>query len=311
MTDILDEIPSFLPNHYKGKVRDTFDLGDGRMVFVTSDRLSAFDRAITAVPHKGAVLNAIARFWFERTEDIIGNHVIFYPDPNVMVVRKLQMLPVEVVVRRYMTGTTSTSIWTKYKNGERHMYGHHFPDGMVKNQKLPENIVTPTTKGKSDEPISGAEIISSGLVSKELWELTERKALELFARGQEIAAKLGLILVDTKYEFGIDENGELRIADEIHTPDSSRYWIVDSYDERFAKGEDPQGLDKEFVRKWLVERMDDPYTSPLPEITDADKQMFSEKYLDLYECVTGMKYQSEKIDISVHQCINFIISNLL
>lgn len=292
MTEILDEIPSFLPNHYKGKVRDTFDLGDGRMVFITSDRLSAFDRAITAVPHKGAILNAIARFWFEKTEDIIGNHVISYPDPNVMVVRKLKMLPVEVVVRRYMTGTTGTSIWTKYKNGDREMYGHAFPDGMVKNQKLPENIVTPTTKGKSDEPISGAEIIANGLVEKELWELTERTALELFARGQEIASKLGLILVDTKYEFGIDENGELRIADEIHTPDSSRYWIAETYEERFARGEDPEGLDKEFVRKWLVERMDDPYTSPLPEITAADRQMFSEKYRELYRKVTGKDLHS-------------------
>lgn len=276
-----------LPNHYDGKVRDTFDLGDGRMVFVTSDRLSAFDRAITSVPHKGAILNGIAKFWFDRTEDIIPNHIISYPDPNVMVVKKLTMLPVEVVVRAYMTGTTGTSIWTKYKNGERDMYGHRFPEGMQKNQKLDRTIVTPTTKGKSDDPISSADIVARGLVAKDIWEKTECAALALFQRGQEIAAKQGLILVDTKYEFGLDENGILRIADEIHTPDSSRYWIADTYDRRIASGQDPDGLDKEFVRKWLVERMEDAYTSPLPTITDADRMMFSDKYQDLYARVTG------------------------
>ena len=295
--NILTEIPSFLPNHYQGKVRDTFDLGDGRMVFVTSDRLSAFDRSITSVPYKGAILNGIARFWFDRTQDIIPNHVISYPDPNVMVVKKLKMLPVEVVVRRYMTGTTGTSIWTKYKNGERTMYGHTFPEGMVKNQELPETILTPTTKGKSDDPISGEEIISSGLVDKDLWEKTEKAALALFARGQEIAQKQGLILVDTKYEFGVDEDGQLRIADEIHTPDSSRYWIAATYADRFVKGEDPEGLDKEFVRKWLVERMEDAYKSPLPEITDADNEMFSRKYAELYQRVTGEDFHSENSDM--------------
>lgn len=294
--DVLTEIPSFLPNHYKGKVRDTFDLGDGRMVFVTSDRLSAFDRAITAVPNKGAVLNGIAQFWFENTTDIIGNHVLSYPDPNVMVVRKLKMLPVEVVVRRYMTGTTGTSIWTKYKNGEREMYGHHFPEGMVKNQELWGNIITPTTKGKSDDPISSADIVAKGLVLKDVWQKTEEAALALFSRGQEIAAQLGLILVDTKYEFGIDENGELRIADEIHTPDSSRYWIAATYAERFTKGEDPEGLDKEFVRKWLDERMKDNYTSAIPAITEQDNQMFSGKYIELYERVTGKKFDVQEND---------------
>ncbi len=285
--NILTEIPSFLPNHYVGKVRDTFDLEDGRMVFVTSDRLSAFDRAITGVPHKGAILNGIANFWFSRTTDIINNHVISCPDPNVMIVKKLTMLPVEVVVRRYMTGTTGTSIWTKYKNGEREMYGHRFPEGMVKNQELPETIITPTTKGKTDDPISAKEIVESGLVSAELWAKTEAAALSLFARAQEVAKKLGLIFVDTKYEFGVDENGQLHVADEIHTPDSSRYWVAATYAERFANGQDPEGLDKEFVRKWLVERMEDPYTSPIPEITEEDQAMFSGKYQDLYNRVTG------------------------
>lgn len=304
-----------LPNHYDGKVRDTFDLGDGRMVFVTSDRLSAFDRAITPVPHKGAILNGIAKFWFDRTADIIPNHIISYPDPNVMIVKKLTMLPVEVVVRAYMTGTTGTSIWTKYKNGARDMYGHHFPEGMVKNQRLPETIITPTTKGKSDDPISCAEIISSGLVKKDLWERTEAAALALFARGQELAAKQGLILVDTKYEFGVDEDGVLRIADEIHTPDSSRYWITQTYAERFAAGQDPEGLDKEFVRKWLVERMEDAYTSPLPAITDDDRDMFSRKYQDLYARVTGEAFSpadpSEPVETRVRKNIEKALPGLI
>ena len=301
--DVLTEIPDLLPNHYIGKVRDTFDLNDGRMVFVTSDRLSAFDRAITSVPNKGAILNAIARFWFERTTDIIGNHVLSYPDPNVMIVKKLNMLPVEVVVRRYMTGTTGTSIWTKYKSGERAMYGHTFPEGMVKNQELVSTILTPTTKGKTDDPISSEEIVASGLVEKSLWEKTGKAALALFARGQEIAAKQGLILVDTKYEFGTDENGELRIADEIHTPDSSRYWIADSYPERFTRGEEPEGLDKEFVRKWLVARMNDAYKDPIPEITDADLAEFSGKYAELYKRVTGEDFTASDASTPILQRI--------
>lgn len=283
-----------LPNHYPGKVRDVYDLGNGNLLMATSDRLSAFDRAITTVPHKGAILNAITKFWFDRTAPIIPNAVIAYPDPNVMVVKKLNMLPVEVVVRAYMTGSTGTSIWTKYKNGEREMYGHTFPEGMVKNQKLEKNIVTPTTKGKSDDPISGAEIISSGLVEEKLWNQTEEAALALFAYGQKIAAEQGLILVDTKYEFGTDENGTLYIADEIHTPDSSRYWIEASYAERLAAGKDPEGLDKEFVRLWLTERMEDPYNSPIPEITEQDLEMFSQRYQSLFKHVTGQQYIAEQ-----------------
>ncbi len=282
-----------LPNHYAGKVRDTYDLKDGRMVFVTSDRLSAFDRAITTVPHKGAILNAIARFWFENTSDIVPNHVMSYPDPNVMIVKKLNMLPIEIVVRGYITGTTGTSIWTMYKGGLRRMYGHDFPDGMVKNQRLDAPIITPTTKGKEDIPISSDEIVAQKIVEKPLWDKTQKAALELFARGQEIAAKQGLILVDTKYEFGIDENGILHIADEIHTPDSSRYWISDTYDARMKAGQDPDGLDKEFVRKWLVERMEDAYKSPLPHIGDDDRMMFSQKYQDLYKRITGKDFKPE------------------
>ena len=292
-----------LPNHYPGKVRDVYDLGDGRLLMATSDRLSAFNRAITAVPHKGAILNAITKFWFDRTQDILPNAVIDYPDQNVMVVRKLKMLPIEVIVRGYMTGSTSTSIWTMYKNGERTMYGHKFPDGMVKNQILEKNIVTPTRKTKDDEPITGAEIVAENLVSRELWEQTHDTALALFARGQEIAARQGLILVDTKYEFGTDEDGKLRVADEIHTPDSSRYWVKDSYAERFAAGKDPEGLDKEFVRLWLTERMEDAYQSPIPEITTADLDMFSGKYRMLYKRVTGEEFIPDKSGVPIEQRI--------
>lgn len=292
-----------LPNHYPGKVRDVYDLGDGRLLMATSDRLSAFDRAITAVPDKGAILNGLTKYWFDRTGHIVPSHVIDYPDRNVMVVKKLDMLPIEVVVRAYMTGSTGTSIWTKYKNGERRMYGHDFPEGMVKNQKLEKNIVTPTTKGKSDDPISGAEIVDRGLVARKLWEQTEETALALFAHGQKLAAEQGLILVDTKYEFGIDENGRLHIGDEIHTPDSSRYWIGESYAARFAEGMEPEGLDKEFVRLWLTQRMEDPYKSPIPQITDADLEMFSGKYRTLYKRVTGDDFTPDENGVPIRERI--------
>lgn len=292
-----------LPGHYPGKVRDVYDLGDGRLLMATSDRLSAFNRAITAVPHKGAILNAITKFWLDHTQDILPNAVIEYPDQNVMVVKKLKMLPIEVIVRGYMTGSTSTSIWTMYKNGQRTMYGHRFPDGMTKNQILEKNIVTPTRKTKDDEPITGMEIVQENLVSRALWEQTHDMALALFARGQEIAAKQGLILVDTKYEFGTDEDGKLCLADEIHTPDSSRYWVQDSYEERFAAGKDPEGLDKEFVRLWLSERMEDAYQSPIPEITAADLEMFSGKYRTLHKRVTGEEFVVDGSGIPIEQRI--------
>ncbi|PZQ44318.1 MAG: phosphoribosylaminoimidazolesuccinocarboxamide synthase [Micavibrio aeruginosavorus] len=290
-----------LPNHYPGKVRDVYDLEDGRLLMATSDRLSAFNRSITAVPHKGAILNAITKFWFDRTNDIAPNPVLDYPDPNVMVVKKLDMLPIEVIVRSYMTGSTSTSIWTMYKNGKRSMYGHDFPEGMVKNQKLEKNIVTPTQKNKDDDPITPDEIVSMGLVPKDLWEQTEKTALALFAHGQKLAAAQGLILVDTKYEFGLDKNGVLHIADEIHTPDSSRYWVAESYDARFAAGQDPEGLDKEFVRLWLTDHMEDPYTSAVPHISDDDLEMFSGKYRALYKKITGEDFKPSSSDIPVEQ----------
>src|SRR5215216_3887447 len=206
---VLDDatIPE-LPNHYRGKVRDNYDLPDGRRIIIASDRLSAFDRAIAAIPFKGQVLTQVARFWFARTADLCPNHVIEYPDPNVLVCRRLDILPVEVVVRDYLAGTTATSVWSMYKAGRREIYGLRFPDGLRENEKLPQTIITPTTKardGEHDEPVTAGDI----------------------------AARRGLILVDTKYEFGLDHDGKILLADEIHTPDSSRYWFAASYPRRF------------------------------------------------------------------------------
>src|SRR6266481_1600255 len=205
-----------LPNHYRGKVRDNYNLLDGRRIIIATDRLSAFDRILTAIPCKGQVLTQIARFWFNATSDICPNHVIEYPDPNVLVCRRLEILPVEVVVRDYLTGTTGTSIWPMYKAGRRELYGIRFPDGLRENQKLPSTIVTPTTKafdGSHDEPLTPGEIMGRGLLTSEQWQTVAALALALFARGREIASQHGLILVDTKYEFGFDEEGRIILAD--------------------------------------------------------------------------------------------------
>jgi len=277
----------------RGKVRDHYDLGDGRYIMVATDRQSAFDKILAAVPFKGQVLTDTARFWFESTKDIVPNHVIAYPDPNVMVVRKLNMIPVEVVVRDYLTGSTSTSVWTMYDKGERKLYGATLPDGMKKNEKLPVTLLTPTTKGgagEHDVPITGKEIVAQGILSAAQWEELSRVALTLFARGRKIAAKQGLILVDTKYEFGYDDNGTLTLADEIHTPDSSRYWKSKSYKKLIAKGLEPESLDKEFLRLWIAERCD-PYKDPIPEIPDDTMVDFSARYVALYETISGQTFK--------------------
>ena len=246
-----------LPNHYRGKVRDAYDLPDGRRVMIATDRQSAFDVVLASVPLKGQVLTQTAKFWFEQTEDICPNHVISFPDPNVTVAKRLDMLPIEIVVRDYLTGSTDTSVWKMYEAGKRTVYGHSVPDGLRKNDKLPATIITPTTKaevGGHDAPITADEIISSGIMSAERWDELSRISLALFARGREVAAKHGLILVDTKYEFGVDETGAFILADEAHTPDSSRYWKAGSYESRHAAGEEPESLDKEFLRLGISQR---------------------------------------------------------
>ena len=281
-----------LPNYYRGKVRENYDLADGSRIIISTDRLSAFDRILTCIPYKGQVLTQTARYWFEKTKDICPNHVIAYPDPNVVVGKRLDILPVEIVVRGYLAGTTGTSILTLYKKGERQMYGITLPDGMRDNEKLPTPIITPTSKefdGGHDEPLTPTEIVEKKVLTADQWETLSRYALALFARGQELAAERGLILVDTKYEFGTDENGTIILADEIHTPDSSRYWIADSYQASFEKGERPRSFDKDFVRAWVAERCD-PYVDEIPEIPQALVEETSRVYIKAYEAITGMAF---------------------
>lgn len=281
-----------LPNHYRGKVRDNYDLADGRRVIIATDRLSAFDKILTAIPLKGQVLTQIARFWFEATRDLCPNHVIEYPDPNVLLCRRLDIMKVEVVVRDYLAGTTSTSILSMYKAGRRDMYGMNFPDGMRPNQKLPQTIITPTTKafdGAHDEELTEAKIVEGGLLTAAQWREVTSRALALFARGRDIAERHGLILVDTKYEFGFDSDGRIVLADEIHTPDSSRYWFRGSYVERFAAGQAPESFDKDFVRSWVVARCD-PYKDEVPEIPRDVVLEAARVYISVFETITGKPF---------------------
>ena len=293
---ILDEahFPA-LPNYYRGKVRENYDLPDGRRLIITTDRISAFDRVLASIPHKGAILTQVARFWFEETADICANHVVAYPDPNVVVGRRLDILPVEIIVRGYLAGSTDTSILTRYKRGERDMYGIKFPDGMRDNEKLPEPVITPTSKafdGGHDEPLTPAEILERGLLTEAQWETVSSVALKLFERGQALAARRGLILADTKYEFGTDSDGNILVADEIHTPDSSRYWIAESYDQAFADGARPESFDKDFIRSWVGARCD-PYKDPIPEIPAEVIEAASDVYAQAFEMITGRRFEPD------------------
>jgi len=288
-------------HYHKGKVRDMYLL-PGKRILITTDRQSAFDHVLGAIPLKGQVLNRIAHYWFEQTQDIVPNQVIAVPDPNVTVAQELDMLPVEIVVRRYLTGSTDTSVWTHYNNGVRNFCGVALPAGMVKNQPFEGPIITPTTKSdEHDAAISPQQIVERGLVEQDRWEQVEQIALSLFARGTELAAKQGLILVDTKYEMGLNSEGQITIADEIHTPDSSRYWLASSYEERHARGEEPESLDKEFLRLWLRERniSDD----NIPELDDDIRIQVAERYIDLFERVTGTAFEPEFSDAPVEDRI--------
>jgi len=294
-----------LPNHYRGKVRDNYDLADGRRILISSDRLSAFDLNLAAIPFKGQVLTETARYWFEATQDICPNHVLDYPDPNVVIGRRLDILPVEIVVRDYLAGSTGTSILTMYKAGKREMYGIRLPDGLKPNEKLPATIITPTSKagqGDHDAPLTAGEIIDRGLLTSGQWRVLSDYAHALFARGRELAAKRGLILVDTKYEFGTDKSGKILLADEIHTPDSSRYWLKGSYEERFAKGERPESFDKDFVRSWVSARCD-PYKDPIPEIPQQLILDTAAVYIRAYETITGKTFVFPPADEPVLQRI--------
>jgi phosphoribosylaminoimidazole-succinocarboxamide synthase len=274
-----------LGERYKGKVRDVYSHGQ-QSILIATDRQSAFDVNWCTIPLKGQTLNQISAWWFQHIQDIMPTHVIATPDPSAMVVKKLDMLKVEVVVRAYLTGSTGTSAWVNYEKGVRNFCGNQLPDGMRKNQKLDLIILTPTTKGKHDEPIDAAGIVERGLATKVQWEEIAEKAFALFRRGQEIALARGLILVDTKYEMGYDEHGTLTIADEVHTPDSSRYWIASSYQSRFDAHLEPESLDKEFFRLWLKEQGYQDGGAK-PAITDDVRAMLGSRYIDLYERITG------------------------
>mmetsp|Transcript_1661 Transcript_1661/g.3774 ORF Transcript_1661/g.3774 Transcript_1661/m.3774 type:complete len:487 (-) Transcript_1661:576-2036(-) len=277
-----------LENIKRGKVRDRVDVSENAIALVTTDRQSGFDRQLALVPYKGAVLNLTSAFWFDQTKDIIPNHILAIPHPYVTIAKKCQPFPIEFVVRSYMTGSTDTSIWKNYQNGVREYCGHTLPEGMVKNQKLEQNLLTPTTKEEEhDRPISAEDIIKEKWMTKEDWDVCAKAALRVFALGQKIAAEHGLILVDTKYEFGRDlETGEILLIDEVHTPDSSRYWLSSSYEERIAAGLEPENIDKEFLRLWFREQCD-PYKDEV--LPDAPRDLvleLSRRYITLYEMIT-------------------------
>lgn len=292
--DTLDDIELDLPGRRAGKVRVGYELPGGRRLFVTTDRLSAFDRVVASVPHKGQVLNQLAAWWFEQTRDIVPNHLLAVPDENVSVVREVDTLPVEVIVRHHITGVTDTSLWTRYATGQRVIDGHRLPDGLVKNDPLPATIITPTTKGAvgaHDEPLSCDEVVERGLVEQNLWRQTMDAALALFERGQQIAGGAGLILADTKYEFGRTPDGALCLIDEIHTPDSSRFWVASTYAERHARGDEPESLDKEVVRRALLDAgavAADP--TSLPTLGRHVLVETSQRYISAFEAITGQRF---------------------
>jgi phosphoribosylaminoimidazole-succinocarboxamide synthase len=286
-----------------GKVRDQYDLGD-RVVLITTDRQSAFDRVLASIPLKGQVLNLTSAWWFEQTKYIIPNHVIDVPDPNATLVKKCEVFPIEFVVRGYITGSTSTALWTVYNNGDREYCGNALPEGLMKNQKLNTNMLTPTTKEEHhDRPIAPNEIVSEGWMSQKNWDYCSQKALALFTFGQKKAAENGMILVDTKYEMGRDVDGVIRLIDEIHTPDSSRYWLAKTYDERMTAGQEPQNIDKEFLRLWFVDNCDPYNDETLPKAPEELVVELSSRYIYLYETITGGVFPFPDVDKPVHERI--------
>lgn len=280
---------------HQGKVRDSYAL-DHQRIIVTTDRQSAFDHILGFIPFKGQVLTKLSAFWFEKTSDIIQNHLISVPDPNVMIVKNCKVIPIEMVVRGYITGVTNTSIWGSYEKGERVIYGIKFPEGLRKNQKLQEPVITPTTKAEKghDERLTEKEILQRKILSPVIWNQMKKAALALFERGQKVCDKAGIILVDTKYEFGLDEKDKLILVDEIHTPDSSRYWVKETYKERFKKGLEPESYDKEPLRIWFKEHG---YTGKgkIPKMPPEFIAKMSMLYIGIYEKITGKKFIPDMI----------------
>lgn len=294
LNNVLEKTDFNIGKKYEGKVRDNYTL-NGKRIIVVTDRISCFDHVIGTVPFKGQALNQIASFWFDKTKDIVKNHVIDVPDPNVMVVKECKTIPVEVIVRGYMTG----SLWREYEKGKRDIYGLDLKERIIKNQVFESPILTPTTKEteKHDAPITRDEIIKKKIVSEQLWDKIEDTALRLFGRGTEICKENNLILVDTKYEFGL-LNNELVLIDEIHTPDSSRFWFLHSYHQLFNQDKDPKQLDKEYVRQWLIKERNFMGEGKIPSLTDKVKIEASRRYIEVYEQITDQdfKIEDEKIN---------------
>lgn len=288
-----------LGNFYKGKVRDCYtSVDNAKRIMVTTDRQSAFDQVLGMIPLKGQALNQLSVWWFEQTKDIVANHIIAVPDPNVVVAKNVKPIPIEMVIRGYLTGSTGTSSWTAYNKGERLYCGHQLPEGMKKNQAFEKPLITPTTKSDvHDENLDFFSVRDSGLVRPELWDQIVEVTYKLFARGQELAKKAGLILVDTKYEFGEDEQGKLVLMDEIHTSDSSRFWKADSYEALIADGKEPENFDKEFLRLWYTQRCD-PYKDPLPEMPDDFRIEVAMRYIQTYEMITGKVFELPGMEVT-------------
>ena len=279
---------------YFGKVRDNYILKDKR-IMITTDRISAFDVVLTTLPFKGQVLNQMSQFWFEKTKHIVNNAVIDVPDPNVTVARNCKPIMVEFVMRGYITGVTTTSIWHNYQKGYREFCGHKLPNGLRKDEKLPQPLLTPSTKaekGAHDESVSRAEVLRRGLMTAEQFDEVAEISMKVFELGQRIAAKQGIILVDTKYEFGYNENGEITLIDEAHTPDSSRFWFADTYEELFNAGKEQRKIDKEYVRKWLADKG---FTGEgkVPPIPDNIRVEAARRYIEAFEMITGNKFTAE------------------
>lgn len=282
-----------LPDHRSGKVRESWSLPNNQRLLVTTDRISAFDQVLGSVVHKGQVLNQLAAWWFARTADIVANHVIEVPDPNALIAVDANPLPVEVVVRGRLTGSSSTSMLPRYEQGERLLYGYTLPDGLASHGPLPEPLITPTTKaadGDHDQPVTCDEVVELGLVEEGLWGQIQKAALELFARGESLAGDAGFILADTKYEFGLSPDGELLLIDEVHTPDSSRFWAIESVDERLRDGVGPESFDKEPVRLALKAAGYKGTGTPpdLPPDVLADT---THRYVEFYERLTGLDFE--------------------
>lgn len=283
-----------LGEKYEGKVRDNYTRGN-RRILITTDRLSAFDRVITTIPFKGQVLNQITEFWFKQTKDIIGNYATEFPDPNAAVGVLCKPLAVEMVVRGYITGVTTTSAWYNYERGVRNFCGNILPEGLKKNQKFEKPILTPSTKaehGGHDESVSPEEILKRGLLTEDQWKILADVSLKLYQRGVAVCAKQGIILVDTKYEFGIAPTGEIILIDEIHTPDSSRFWFAYEYARRFATGKEQKKIDKEYLREWLAAK-GFRGEGEIPPIPDDVRVETARRYIEAFELITGKAFKAE------------------